>query len=119
MLFCNPQKMFELRGIKKPLTFMTQNGFSYNVAWRYFNGQVTRIDLTHIETLCIHLNCTPNDIIEWHPDKTVPENPAHPLQSLRPKTDNPTITQLLSDFPTDKVDELADAIRHLKNSSDK
>lgn len=119
MLYCNPQRMFELRGIKKPLPFMVKNGFSYNVAWRYFHGQVTRADLEHIETLCLQLNCTPNDLLEWHPAKDVPQNPSHPLNALRPKTDTQTITQLLSDFPTDKIEELQKAILELKNTTDK
>ena len=117
MLFCNPKKMFELRGIKNPLAFMVKNGFSYNVAWRFFNGQVTRVDIQHIETLCIQLNCTPNDIFQWQPPADFPDNPSHPLQALRPKPDTKTIAQLLSDFPTDKVEELEKAILQLKNKN--
>jgi len=109
--------MFELRGIKKPLASMVKWGLTYNIAWRVFNGQISRIDLNHLETLCLNLNCTLNDIIEWHPTKDTPELPDHPLQALRPKKDNQTIAQLLTDFPVEKVEELEKLIRELKTKS--
>lgn len=117
MFFCNPKKMFELRGIKKPLPTLVKWGLTYNIAWRIFNGQATRIDLAHVEILCLNLNCTPNDILEWHPAKDTPDRPDHPLQALRPKQNAQTITQLLSDFPVDKIEELEKAIQDLKNKN--
>ncbi len=117
MFSVNPSAMFELRGIKKPLASMVKWGFTYNIAWRIFNNKAIRIDLAHLEILCLNLNCTPNDIIQWQPAKDAPQNPAHPLQALRPKTDTQTITQMLSDFPVDKVEELEKAILLLKNKT--
>ena len=112
MIICNPHPIFELRGIKKPLAFMVNLGFTYNIAWRIFNNKVTRFDLAHLDTLCVHLKCTPNDILQWNPPADTAAD--HPLQALRPKTNQQTIAQMLSDFPVVKVAELEKAIQELK-----
>jgi len=114
MFYCNPKKMFELRNIANPYATMVKWGLSYNTAWRIYQGQVSRIDLAHIERLCINLNCTPNDIIEWYPQKDAPKLPNHPLQALRPKTDAPSLGQMLSDFPVEKLEELGKFIQEQK-----
>lgn len=117
MLFVNPTKIFALRNIPKPYASMVKWGLTYNIAWRIYQGQVTRIDLAHLEIICLNLNCTPNDIIEWHPANDTPQRPDHPLQALQPKKDDKTLTQILSDFPPDKVQELEKAIQELKNKN--
>jgi DNA-binding Xre family transcriptional regulator len=42
------------------------------MAARLWKGEWTRIDIKTLNTLCNALNCTPNDILSFKPDKQTP-----------------------------------------------
>jgi DNA-binding Xre family transcriptional regulator len=116
MLTLNLHKIFEVRGIKKPLAFMVKCGLTYNTAWRFLNGPLRRVDMKHLGKLCYELNCTPNDILQWHAPPNTIENADHPLNALKPAVNQPTISQLLQNFPISKLQDLQKAIEELKDS---
>ncbi|MCX6198211.1 MAG: helix-turn-helix transcriptional regulator [Bacteroidetes bacterium] len=117
MLTTNFNKMFELRGIKNPYTYLLQQGFSRSVAWRICEEDYVKIDLNYLETLCTLLHCTPHDVLEWKPDSDAEDNGQHPLSSLKPKKKNTRLSKLIEQFPVDKIEELEKAMEEIKSKS--
>jgi hypothetical protein len=79
--FCLPY-FFESKAIPNPYSFLMKKGFTSNVASRCVTGNVTQLKLSHISALCTALHCTPNDLLEWVPDKGEPLPAGHPLHAL-------------------------------------
>lgn len=117
MLTTNFSKMFEVRGIKNPYTYLLQNGFSRSVAWRICEENYVKIDLRYLETLCSLLHCTPHGMLEWVPDNDAEDNGQHPLNNLKPKKKNAPISKLIAQFPVDKIEELQKAMEEIKNKT--
>lgn len=114
MLIFNPNKMFALRGIDKPYSFLVRNGFASTTASDLINIKKPLVRTEYLEKICVLLNCTPNDLYEWKPDnKTVlPEN--HPIKTLQ-KPDFPQISEIIKDLPVEKLPEVQNLINQLKN----
>ncbi len=87
MIQYNFQRLFTIKGIIKPFAFLVKAGFSHNFATKVKNNRVNRLNLDLLERLCIALNCSPNDLMEFIPDNDKQLNPNHPLFSLQ-RTDN-------------------------------
>ncbi len=114
MLTTNFNKMFQLRGIKNPYSFLLQNGFSRTVAWRICEDDYVKIDLRYLEMLCTLLHCTPHDVMEWTPDKALEESEQHPLFSLNPRKQTNRVSKLIEQFPIDKMEELEKVMEEMK-----
>jgi len=114
MLYTNIKKLFDLRGIKKPVKFLKENGFSDNTAYKIVSHRFTSLSLDKVEKLCIALSCTPNDLLEFKPDpnSSIPEN--HPLQKLKP-TESFNIFDITKDIPNEKIPEFKSALEEIKS----
>lgn len=114
MLIFNPNRMFKLRGIDKPYSFLVKNGFGSTTASDIVNIRKPLVRTEYLETICYLLNCTPNDLYEWKPDnhRAVPEN--HPLRTLQ-KEEIPPMFEVLKDLPIEKLADVQDFIRELRN----
>ena len=114
MMIFNPGRMFALRGIEKPYSFLVKNGFGSTTASDLINIRKPLVRTEYLERLCILLNCTPNDLYEWKPDAktTIAEN--HPLRTLQ-KTEVPPMSEIIKDIPVEKLAQVQDLLRDLKN----
>lgn len=56
-------------GITTAYQLQKLSGFPPAMSARVFKGEWTRIDVSTLNTLCNTLKCTPNDILEFKPDK--------------------------------------------------
>jgi hypothetical protein len=66
-----------------------------------------------IEDFCKWLNCTPNDLFEWEPDKNDdPTNYPSLMQLMKVKITD--FSQLTKDIPVYKVPEFMKQIEELK-----
>lgn len=119
MLHYHFDRIFKARGIEKPFTFLVSAGISRQFASKIYNNKVKRLNFDVMERLCVLLNCTPNDFMEWIPDKNtnVPED--HALRMLE-KPDKPIdFTQKLNAIPLGKIDDISQLIdEYLKRSSE-
>ena len=61
MLSYNILPIFKARGIDKPFSFLIKAGISPTVAHKIVDNQTRVLRLDHIEIICQHLHCTPND----------------------------------------------------------
>lgn len=117
MLSLSLSKLFALRGIDRPYTFLVKSGLSPHSATRLIQsrGRVFRMD--HIELLCVKFNCTPNDLLVWSPDKKSEVPATHPLNKLRRDETMFNIKKAIENVPLDQLKEIASLIRD-KTSTD-
>lgn len=114
MLKINLIKVFRLRGITKPGKYLEQNGFSKSIAYNIIKLKTSALKLENLNKLCSILSCTPNDFLEWTPDKSIPLPESHPLQKLKP-AEVLNLSELLKDVPAEKISEFKSGIEELKS----
>lgn len=56
-------------GITSSYQLQKKTGFDVSMAARLWRGEWTRIDVKTLNTLCNSLGCTPDDILQFTPDK--------------------------------------------------
>lgn len=115
MLKLNLKKILLAKGISDPGKLLKSSGFSKNQAYYLLNYSHSNIKLSNLEKLCIALNCTPNDLIEYTPDKSSKIPDSHPINSLKPK-DAFDLNAISSDIPVAKLPELKSIIENFKTT---
>lgn len=106
MLKYNFDRIFKARGVDKPFTYLRKAGFSDNFATKVKNNKIARLDLIMLERLCIKLRCTPNDFLEWTPDKSDNLDNDHPINIIRKSEKVVDITKTLNSIPLGKLDDI-------------
>jgi succinate dehydrogenase flavin-adding protein (antitoxin of CptAB toxin-antitoxin module) len=106
MLTFNFTRVFKLRGIDKPFSYLVKNGYSDNFATRVANNRIEKMNLKDVEKLCVLLQCTPNDLLQWIPNKEDENIEKHPLYSLKRTDKVEELTKVLHSVPLDKLEEI-------------
>lgn len=111
MLNFNFDRVFKARGIDRPFSYLKKVGFSDNMAVNINRNRVVRLNLKHIEHLCLLLQCTPNDFMVWEPEdkEQVPDN--HPLYQIRRNDDQVEISKMLNSIPLSKLADIKKLIQ--------
>jgi DNA-binding Xre family transcriptional regulator len=115
MLIFNPRRVFALRGINNPLTYMIKNGFGRGTANNLLNFNNRSVKTEHVERLCLLLQCTPNDLHEWRPGRDAVVADDHPLAELRRDRDASTLAELARDLPLEKLNKIGEFLVQLKD----
>ncbi len=105
MLYFNPKRVFALRGIPNPLTYLMKNGFGRGTANNLLNFNNRSVKFEHLERLCVLLRCTPNDLYDWKPGKDLVAGDDHPLNALK-RTASKTPLEFMKELPLEKLDEM-------------
>jgi len=82
MLEFNFPRLFKAKGITTPTTYLMNRGFSDNFATGVARNRYRRFNLGDVERLCNAFQCTPNDLLEWTPDKNDGDTSNHHMASL-------------------------------------
>ncbi len=106
MLRLNLKTLFTLRGIDKPNAFLRKAGFSPYSSSLYARGKVKVIDLKHFERLCMLLNCTPHDLLEWEPDAGTDNANGYELSKLTNSRRVVVLSEELRGLSLDKLEEI-------------
>ena len=109
MLRYNLQRIFRLKGIDKPFTFLKKHGFSHAVAHKIATGKKLDLTLREIEKVCTIFNCRLDDILEWIPEKPEDEKVNKLFEHLikdEPATSLSKKLQKLSPAKLKEVEEL-------------
>lgn len=114
MLIINLTGIFSARGITSPATYLRKNGFSYDTARSLSTSQMFRPSLSVIERLCVLLNCTPNDILEWIPEKDKSYGEDFALNSLKREKKQYNLLKMIKNIPLDKIDEIEKIVSGIK-----
>jgi len=116
MLRYNLQKMFKMRGITNPTIYLQRNGFKDYTSYRLAYDKVKTFAPAILEKLCLLLNCTPNDLMEWVPDSTQAQNENAALRKLITTQTNINLTRVLREVPVEKMNEFVEKVEELKKS---
>lgn len=73
-----------IRNIKTPFTYLTKLGICPASASKMLNNKAVQINFRQLTALCLHLNCTPNDLFAIR-EMTLP--PIHQLNKLEVYTE--------------------------------
>lgn len=110
MLKFNFMRVFRAKGIERPYTYLVKAGYSASFATRVVNNKVRQLNVDDVEKLCVMLQCTPNDLLEWLPDKNDTSCQDHPLSSLRRIASDSQINRILYNVPVDRLAEIEQLI---------
>ena len=117
MLKYNIARLFKVKGISKPIPYLIKAGFKRNAASRLLNkGEIT-LKVKQIETICLALKCTPNDLFEWIPDKPELINGNNPLCKLIGDSSGIIdLRKIAEELPFNKLPEFAKKVDEIKKS---
>lgn len=107
MLLYNLQAIFKARQIERPYSFLVKAGISPNTATKILNNEAKAIRLDHIEIICEHLCCEPNDLLVYIPHKNnvLPQN--HPLHKLISENTDLAWLDNLKNIPLSNLKEMS------------
>ena len=111
MLLYNFKRVFKARGVEKPTNFLVNHGIPRGIASRIANNKTDMITLKHLEKVCLLLNCTPNDLLEWKPAGKKEDTPGTALYLLKKEQRGEGEAELLRGLPLHKLEELAKVIQ--------
>lgn len=111
MLTFNFARVFKARGIEKPFSHLVKAGYSDSFATRVANSRMERMNLKDLEKLCVMLQCTPNDLLEWIPDSKEAKTEKHPLATLRRTGSVTQLSQMLNAVPLDRLGDIETLIK--------
>ena len=106
MLKFSLDRIFKAKGIDKPFTFLINQDLSDNFATKLKNDKVKSIGLKQLEKLCIAFRCTPNDLLDWHPDKNDSFDKDHPLHTVTKSTKVMDMRNIFHSIPMDEIEEI-------------
>jgi DNA-binding Xre family transcriptional regulator len=114
MLTFNIKAIFEARGIERPFTLLVKAGIQPNAAHNLLSAQIVSMRLSHMEKICTILNCTPNDLLVWTPNKneTIPKT--HPLASLKKKNIDLNWRDTIENIPLNQLQQIVTIIKKHK-----
>lgn len=114
MIFFNFSRIFKLKGITRPFSYLTNNGYSAGYATKLTNDRVQEINLDRLEKFCKDFNCTPNDILDFRPNSKDNLPTDHALHSLTKPEMNTEIVNKINSLPADKIQQIHDIIKNME-----
>ena len=104
-----------MRGIKFTPIYLMDNGFSRTTANLLMKYNIASVKFKHLEKLCRLFYCSPNDLLSWAQAKgDAPIADNHPLQTLRRERVT-ELSGLIEELPLEKMNEVENFLRDLKN----
>ena len=119
MLHYNIGRIFKARNIENPYSWLVKHGLSPNLAHRVANNKLDRLALHHMETICVLLHCTPNDLIDWSPKDKKADFSEHPLSGLQKEYKFLDFKNLVKKIPLEKMDELEQMLKEFGSKGKK
>jgi DNA-binding Xre family transcriptional regulator len=110
MLIYNLERIYKARGIDNPYNLFATKGFSSSYASKLAKGKVSGMKLSTLERVCKILNCTPNDLLEWIPEKKSEISSNHPLKALIGSDDQIDMSDVMKNLPLEKISKIKDLI---------
>ena len=107
MLTLDLKPIFKERAIENPYTFLVKAGLSPQSATKILNSLTRIFRLDHIEIICNKLNCTPNDLLSWTPNKDANLPPTHTLNKLKRNNNNFQLQDTLKTMSLEQLNEIA------------
>lgn len=103
MLKLNITRVLHLRGIYDTTEYLRGLGFSNNKANRLSRDVKENFNRYDLERICLDLNCTPNDLIEWHPSEKTKADSNHALRALEHRKAGVGVAEMVQGLPIEDV----------------
>ena len=116
MLTLHLPPIFKARGIEKPYSFLVKAGFPPYTAHNLLNSKTVSFRLRNMDKLCSLLNCTPNDILVWTPNKNEKLADNHPLTKLKKSNADFNWQDTIKTIPLEQLQQLVGIIKDANNS---
>jgi len=113
MIKLNLQPIAQKRGIEKVYSLLRKHGFDSDMATQLNQGTVDYLKFEKMELLCKIFLCEPYDFLEWHPEPN-DDIEKLPLKVMLPKPEEVQITKIIKELPLDKLNELLNVAKRLK-----
>lgn len=117
MLKFDVSRVLLMKGIGRPGVYLRKLGYTPGKASRLVNGTTASINLYDLEQICLRLNCTPNDLLDWSPSDSEDDIANHALQSIRRKEAAVGLVALVQGLPVEKMQAIEKLI--LENIGEK
>ena len=115
MLYLDIPKACSNKGIGDARKFLVNIGFNHSAVTRMLNNSFESLRLPAIEKICLHLNCSPNELLSWQPSEGDKSLNNHALDKLKPIADKDSIVGKLKQLPPEKLDKLREFLGDLEN----
>ena len=114
MIFFNFARFFKLKGIVRPFTYLTKNGYSPGYATKLANNRVNEINLERLEKFCRDFNCTPNDILDFRPktNDILPKD--HALHTLTKAEISNEVIGKINAMSAEKIQQIHNIIKNME-----
>lgn len=103
-----------LRGVDDQYNFLAKLGIAKSSVRKILDNEPFEIKLEQIEAICLALNCTPNDILEWRQNASQNVSETHSLNNLKRSGDK-DLPKLLNEIPLEKFEQIAGILQDLKS----
>jgi DNA-binding Xre family transcriptional regulator len=107
MLCLNVPRVMALRGIKRPYSFLRENGFTHHMSIKLGTAELRQVDLALLSKLCVLLNCTPHDLLDTCTTSKAHSIDQHPLAFLKKNTNGQEFHKVLRSMPLDHIERIA------------
>lgn len=114
MLYFNFIRVFKLKGIARPFTYLCNNGYSAGYATKLTNNRVQEINLERLEKFCKDFNCTPNDIFDFRPNTNDNLPKEHALHTLTKSEISSEIMGKINAMSAEKIQQIHDIIKNME-----
>lgn len=105
-LLFNLKPILSSRNIIHPTAYLIKIGLSNTTATKMLKGEAVLVSLNQLTTLCLHLNCTPNDLFVLR-DMQLPDGHAlHTLKTVEEASKSTAISEWLAGKTMAEVEEL-------------
>lgn len=107
------KELFEGRGIKFPFKTLLRLRIKRNTAAKMIKGEATYISFDHLYRLCVYLNCTPKELLKYHPDSQDETIKRTPLDEWIYKPDLNLMNELRNLTP-EQFEQVKDFFKEIK-----
>jgi DNA-binding Xre family transcriptional regulator len=114
MIRLDLKRLCDELGIENPNQFLIKCGIPAYTATRLLRNQQDTISFRYLETICLNLHCTLDDLFTYTP-KDKPQKD-HPLNKLIRQKTKPSISSKLKGLTSDKLDQIRNFIDELEKS---
>lgn len=113
MIFFNSARIFRLKSIHRPFSYLVKMGYSTGYATKLSRNQVSQINLQYLERFCRDFNCTPNDVFDFRLNRNDDLPSDHALHSLRKKELTNEINHIINALPVEKIEQIHNIIKNM------
>jgi DNA-binding Xre family transcriptional regulator len=114
MLVFNIKPLLIARGYKPTPYLLKKLGLSNSKAVTLIHGNPKNLSLKDVEKICILLNCTPNDLLNYVPDEQITGTENYLLHTLNNNINNPNPIDILKTLNHEEMLQLNKLISSFK-----